>query len=82
MQRFIERPAGAVEQVWCLWKRFVSEESGQDLLEYAFGAAFVGIVGYLALNGIVSALGITYGSWLDPTTGAPSLWEPAAPSGS
>ena len=35
--------------------------------------------GYVALNGIVPAIGSTYTSWIDPNSGAPSLWQPADP---
>jgi hypothetical protein len=31
---------------------------------------------------IDDAVGTTYSSWLDPTVGVPSLWEPAEPVGS
>lgn len=65
-----------------LLRRFVTEENGQDLVEYAFAAAFLGIVGYLALNGITTAVSSTYAAWLSPSTGVPSLWDPSAPSGS
>ena len=55
------------------------EDDGQDLIEYAFLAAFVGVAGYVALNGIGPAVGSDLQRWLDPTTGTPSLWEPAEP---
>ncbi len=57
--------------------RFVRDDSGQDLIEYAFLAAFVGVAGCVALNAIGPAVAATYNSWIDPTTGTPSLWEPA-----
>jgi Flp pilus assembly pilin Flp len=60
---------------------FVRNESGQDLVEYALLAAFVGISGWVALSTIAPTVGAVYSSWLDPTTGAPSLWEPPAPAG-
>ena len=62
-----------------LVRAFVVEEDGQDLIEYAFVAAFIGIAGYVVLNGIGPAVGGTYNAWLDPSTGTPSLWEPAQP---
>ena len=65
-----------------LLRRFVLEEDAQDLVEYACGAAFVGIVGYLALTGITDAVSRTYAAWLSPSTGVPSLWDPSPPSGS
>jgi Flp pilus assembly pilin Flp len=62
--------------------RFVREDAGQDVVEYALLAAFIGVVGYLALSGIVTQVFNTYTSWDDPSTGVPSLWEPPAPAGS
>ena len=61
--------------------RLVREDDGQDVVEYALLAAFVGIVGYLALAGIRTEVFNTYTRWQDPSSGVPSLWEPPAPSG-
>ena len=51
----------------------------QDLIEYAFLAAFVGIAGYVALNAIGPTVDATYNSWLDPTTGTPSCGNRRSP---
>jgi Flp pilus assembly pilin Flp len=72
----IRRAAESTSRV--LW-RFASEEQGQDLVEYAYLAAFVGVTSYLALNGIRDAVGTTYQSWLDPDIGVPSAWNPPEP---
>ena len=69
----------ATDQRAGLIRRFIRENAGQDIVEYAFLAAFIGITGYLALNGITSAVGSTYSIWLNPAVGVPSLWDPAAP---
>ena len=58
---------------------FFREDAGQDLIEYAYLAAFFGIAGYLVLSSIGPTVGATYNAWLNPTTGTPSLWEPAQP---
>jgi Flp pilus assembly pilin Flp len=63
-------------------ERFVREDDGQDVVEYAMLAAFFGVVGYLALSAISAAVVDTYTSWQDPASGVPSLWDPAAPAGS
>jgi Flp pilus assembly pilin Flp len=63
-------------------ERFVREDDGQDVVEYALLAAFFGVVGYLALSQIGTAVLNTYTSWMDPASGVPSLWDPAAPAGS
>jgi Flp pilus assembly pilin Flp len=61
--------------------RLLREDDGQDVVEYALLAAFVGIVGYLALTGIRTGVFNTYTSWQDPSSGVPSLWDPPAPGG-
>jgi Flp pilus assembly pilin Flp len=55
--------------------RFVADDGGQDLIEYAFLAAFLATAGMLALNAILPAVGATYSSWVDPSTGVPSRWD-------
>jgi hypothetical protein len=62
-----------------LLRRFVREDAGQDLIEYAFLALFIGVAGYLVLDGIRDQAAITYSSWIDPAAGTPSLWEPVEP---
>jgi Flp pilus assembly pilin Flp len=64
---------------FALLHALVREDDGQDMIEYAFLAAFIGVAGYVALGDIVPAVGSTYASWLNPSTGVPSLWEPAQP---
>ena len=69
---------------WRLAARFAIEDGGQDLVEYAFLAAFIGVAGWAVLLTLPGVIGATYGSWLDPTNGVPGLWdppEPAAPPG-
>jgi Flp pilus assembly pilin Flp len=63
-----------------LW-RLVSEDDGQDIVEYALLAAFFGIVSYVVLAEIVPAVLNTYTSWTDPGSGVPSLWDPPLPAG-
>ena len=60
-------------------RRFIVEDSAQDLIEYAFLAAFLATAGMLALNSIGPTVASTYSSWIDPSTGVPSLWNPAEP---
>ena len=63
-----------------VFTRFVGGEAGQDVVEYALLAAFIGVAGWLALSVIDDAVGSTYSSWLSTTVGAPSLWDPARQS--
>ena len=62
-----------------LLARWLREDNGQDLIEYAFLAAALATAGMLALNAIGPQVGLTYGSWISPTTGSPALWQPAEP---
>jgi Flp pilus assembly pilin Flp len=64
-------------QAAAMLRAFVREETGQDLVEYAFLAAFMATAGYVALIGIGPAVASAYASWLDPSAGVPSLWDPA-----
>jgi Flp pilus assembly pilin Flp len=66
---------------WHIVDRLLREDDAQDVVEYALLAAFVGIVGYLALAGIRTEVFNTYTSWQDPSSGVPGIWEPPAPAG-
>jgi len=46
-----------------IMSRFVRDEQGQDLIEYALLSALIGIVGILAWTSIASAIGVSFGSW-------------------
>ena len=59
--------------------RLLADDEGQDLVEYALLAGFIGISGWAALNFIASAVGTTYTSRLNPATGIPSVWNPPEP---
>lgn len=52
-------------------RRFLLEEDAQDLMEYALLGVFVGVVGVLVWNNIVSLLGIRYGEY---NTNVQDLW--------
>jgi Flp pilus assembly pilin Flp len=59
--------------------RLASEDSGQDVVEYALLTAFFGLVALAAWTSLLDALGVSYGG---TTSGVQSLWEPPPPSGS
>lgn len=46
-----------------MFRRFVFDDRGQDMIEYALLAAFVGIVCIAAWTAVGSAITTTYGSW-------------------
>jgi len=56
--------------------RFLSEEGGQDLIEYALLTAVIGISGLLILSTISTKMGTTYSGW---NTAGQNAWEPCAP---
>jgi Flp pilus assembly pilin Flp len=56
--------------------RFAFEDHGQDLVEYALMAAFIATAGMLVLNNLSSDIANVYNSWLNPSSGVPSLWDP------
>jgi Flp pilus assembly pilin Flp len=62
-----------------LVSRFLSEDGGQDIVEYALLAGFLGIAGMLTLRALSDDVLATYTSWLDPASGTPSLWAPNEP---
>jgi Flp pilus assembly pilin Flp len=60
-----------------LLRRFISDEGAQDVVEYAFLAGFIGITGYLTLGALGGEVFAVYSTWIDPSVGVPSLWDPA-----
>lgn len=58
---------------------FVSDEGGQDLIEYALLAATIGLVGAAAWNAMRLAIGVGYQNMDTGSGGAYNLWESPAP---
>lgn len=56
--------------------RFLRDESAQDLVEYAYLAALVGLVGAVVWASVVQLLGDRYD---DYDSGVQGLWEPPEP---
>jgi Flp pilus assembly pilin Flp len=54
--------------------RFIAEEGGQDLLEYALLTAAIGMSAVVAFNLWSGAINTTYSSW---NTSVNCLWDPA-----
>ena len=69
---------GFASRALALFRALVREDGGQDLIEYAYLAAFIAIAGYVTLNSLVPAVGNAYSTWTGDA-GAPSLWQPAEP---
>lgn len=61
------------------WLRcLLDEEAGQDLVEYALLAAFIGLAGAAVWVGIRAGLGNAYSGF---DSGIQDLWEPENPGG-
>ena len=56
--------------------RFATDDSGQDLIEYALLTAIIGISGVLILSTLSSKMGAAYGGW---NTAGQNAWEPCPP---
>jgi Flp pilus assembly pilin Flp len=59
--------------------RFLTEDGGQDLIEYALLTGVIGFAGAAMFDLIRTAIGNTYGTWESSTN---DLWESPNPSGS
>jgi Flp pilus assembly pilin Flp len=59
--------------------RFLRNEDGQDLVEYALLTGVIGFAGLLVFDVILQAMGVTYLSW---ETGVDNLWDTPGPAGS
>jgi Flp pilus assembly pilin Flp len=72
------RCAAVVEQTAMsrLLSRLLTEDNGQDLIEYALLTAAIGFAGVVGINLIGAAINSTYTSW---DTGVNNLWEVPAP---
>jgi Flp pilus assembly pilin Flp len=46
-----------------LLQRLITDDGGQDLIEYALLSALIGVVGILAWNNVGTAIGTTYSGW-------------------
>ena len=55
----------------------VLDDTGQDLIEYALLAAFIGLAGVGLFDLIAANMNASYSSW---NSGVNRLWEPGAPS--
>ena len=61
-----------------LWRSLRRDESGQDMLEYALLAAFIGIAGIVSFPLIVSKLSTGY---TNHNTAIQADWQPCDPGG-
>ena len=53
-------------------RELVSDDSGQDVIEYALLSALIGVVGLLTMNTLGVTMGTVYAGW---TSAVNALWE-------
>lgn len=61
-----------------LLRRLLVDDTGQDLLEYAFLTVAIGLAAIAVFDQMRTAIGFVYNSW---ETGVNNLWEPPNPTG-
>ena len=59
------------------FRRLIPEEDAQDLMEYALLGAFIGLVGVLAWQGVVTQVAARYTEY---NANVPLYWEPPDPA--
>ena len=59
-----------------LTRRFIAEDGGQDLIEYALLTAIIGVSGLLVLSIISTKMGPAYNGW---NTAGQNAWQPCPP---
>jgi Flp pilus assembly pilin Flp len=59
-----------------LLRRFVFEESGQDLIEYGLLASIIGITSLIAYTSIPDKMGTAFKGW---SSDVYDLWQPCPP---
>ena len=57
-------------------RRLQTDESGQDLIEYALLCAFIGFAGLTAFNAMSGTMQAAYTAWTDAADAAADMPEP------
>ena len=76
LKQLKETMFGASRFATVLAVQLVSDDSGQDLIEYALLTAIVGISGVLILSALSMTMGTAYSSW---NSAGQNAWEPGPP---
>jgi Flp pilus assembly pilin Flp len=58
--------------------RLLSDDSGQDLIEYALLTTFIALVSVVVFDWIRTAIATVYGTWNTETN---NIWYPPDPAG-
>jgi Flp pilus assembly pilin Flp len=59
-----------------IFRRFLADDRGQDLVEYGLLASIIGIAGYLILPLVGPKMDAAFRTW---GTQVYNIWEPSAP---
>ena len=59
-------------------KTLITDESGQDLIEYMLLGSFLAIASWLGVQAVETAIRATYQTWDDASQ---AIWEPSDPVG-
>ena len=63
--------------VWArTFRRLLTDESGQDLIEYALLCAFIGFAGATVFNTLTGTMQGAYTAWMDAADAAAEMPEP------
>jgi Flp pilus assembly pilin Flp len=54
----------------------MTDDSGQDLIEYGLLTAIIGVAGLLAFSTLATTMGAAYSRW---NTAGQNAWQPCAP---
>jgi Flp pilus assembly pilin Flp len=64
---------GLMSEGNALVRRWLREEHGQDLIEYALLCSFIGFAGVVAFSFVSTAMNTSYDSWNNDVTGVQSF---------
>jgi len=56
--------------------RWLTDDEGQDLVEYILLSAFIGVVSIVVMNNFGNIINVVYQSW---DTGTQAIWQPQNP---
>ena len=57
-------------------RRFVKDDGGQDMIEYALLSAFIGLAGVTVFSGMGGTMQTAYDAWVDNADAAADMPDP------
>jgi len=74
----MRNPIGGVHNMRPHFRRWLRDEAGQDIVEYALLSAFIGLASLAAYSAIITAIGNNYSN---SNTSVQGLWNVPDPPG-